>query len=501
MPNQTQTVENLAVTLLVPNLSRHPDKIAYLCNDEKISYRQLADAVCRFSSLLQQQGIGKGDRVLMVLLDSPVFVAAFLGTILAGAIAVPASTALTADDYAYILNDSGSRLLLTSSDPASFDCPLPQDVTRMICGESLSDWLHDSTAVPLAAPDPEVDDLAFIQYTSGSTGKPKGVPHRHRDMLVAAEQYSRQVLEIGSDDLLFSPSKLFFGYGLGNSLGFTLYSGATAVLHPGKPTPDELLGLISRHKPSLFFSVPTVYSLLIRSTDSNRLELPMRLCVSAGEALPAAIFDAWHNLTGIELLDGIGTTELFHIFISNYPGHARSGSSGRPVPGYDIRLVDDEGSPVPSGTPGHLHVRGESCTPGYWNLPQQTAAAILPDGFIRTGDVFVEQEGYYYHRGRSDDMMKVGGMWISPVQVEEVLRTHPSVADCAVAACKVMGLIRPAAHLVLKPDCTADPALETELRKFMAARLQDYMVPVRYTIVDDLPRTATGKVQRFRLRS
>lgn len=371
----------------------------------------------------------------------------------------------------------------------------------MICGESLSGWLHDSTAAPLAAPDPARDDLAFIQYTSGSTGKPKGVPHRHRDMLVAAEQYSRQVLEIRSDDLLFSASKLFFGYGLGNSLGFTLYNGATAVLHPGKPTPDELLGLISRHKPSLFFSVPTIYSLLIRSTDSDRLELPMRLCISAGEALPTAIIEAWQNLTGIELLDGIGTTELFHIVISNYPGQARSGSSGRPVPGYDIRLVDDAENPVPSGTPGHLQVRGDSCTPGYWNLPQQTAAAILPDGFIRTGDVFVEQDGYYYHRGRSDDMLKVGGMWISPVQVEEVLRTHPAVADCAVAAYKVMGLFRPAAHLILKPDYTADPALENELRRFMADRLQDYMVPVRYFVVDDLPRTATGKVQRFKLRS
>ena len=493
--------ENLAVALLAPNLSRHPDKIAYLCNEESVSYRRLADAACRFAALLQQRGIGKGDHVMLVLLDSPVFVAAFLGTVLAGAVAVPVSTALTADDYCYICADSGAGLLLLSpSLPAAESVPL-EGTARITCSESLNGWLDHYPAAPLAAPSPAADDLAFMLYTSGSTGKPKGVPHRHRDLLIAAEQYAVKVVGMHRDDLVFSASKLFFAYGLGNSLAFPLFVGATALLHTGKPLAEQLLRLINTYRPSLFFSVPTVFAQIILSTADAHLNLPMRLCVSAGEGLPTAVLDAWRILTGIEILDGIGTTELTHIFISNYPGRIRAGSAGQAVPGYEIRLVDDSGSPVAAGTAGHLQVRGDTAAPCYWNLPEKTAATMLPDGFIKTGDVFIEEEGYYYHRGRSDDMLKVGGQWISPVQVEEVLSSHPLVADCAVASCTVMGLSRPAAHLLLKPGCSAGPALENELRRFTAASLPDYMVPVRYFVVDELPRTATGKVQRFKLRS
>lgn len=493
--------ENLAVALLGPNLARHPDKTAYLCEEEVVSYQQLSDAAGRFATLLKQQGIGAGERVMLVLPDRPLYVAAFLGTILAGNRAVPVSTALTEDDYAYILADSGAQLLLTvATVPAAAGCPLPDGVHRLHANGPVCDWLADLPAAPLSVPQPSADEPAFIQYTSGSTGRPKGVPHRHRDMLVAAEQYAGQVLEIRPDDLLFSASKLFFGYGLGNSLGFPLYHGATAILHPGKPTPDELLQLIRQHRPTVFFSVPTIYAQIIRSCSDEQLQLPMRLCVSAGESLPAAIFEAWQQLTGLELLDGIGTTELFHIFISNYPGQARAGLSGRPVPGYEIRLVDDAGAPVPSGTPGHLQVRGKSSTPGYWNLPDKTAALILADGFLRTGDMCTEQDGWYCHQGRSDDMLKAGGQWIAPQQIEDKLRTHPAVADCAVAGYRYGGLERPAAHLVLKPDVMVDPAFERELRRFLVDRLPDYMQPVRWFFVSDLPRTATGKVQRFKLR-
>lgn len=500
MPVQESTNRNLAIALLGPNLARHPDKTAYICNDEAVSFQQLADRACRFASLLQQQGIAAGDRVLLVLPDSPVFVAAFLGTVLHGAVAVPVSTALTADDYHYILQDCGARFMLHSSTvPLAAESVTPA-LPDLVCSETLTGWLDHHPAVPLAAPTPATDDLAFMLYTSGSTGKPKGVPHRHRDLLVAAEQYGSKVLGIRPDDLLFSASKLFFAYGLGNSLAFPLYSGATALLHPGKPLPEELLALISQHHPSLFFSVPTVYAQIILSTATPQLDLPMRLCVAAGEGLPVAVLDEWQRLTGLEILDGIGTTELTHIFISNQPGRIKAGSAGQAVPGYQIRLADDEGNPVPAGTPGHLQVQGDSTAPWYWNLPEKTAVTMLADGFIKTGDMFLEQEGYYYHQGRSDDMLKVGGQWISPIQVEEVLRTHPSVADCAVASCQVMGLMRPAAHLILKPDCVADPLLERDLRRFMASRLQDYMLPVRYFFVDALPRTATGKVQRFKLK-
>lgn len=493
--------ENLAVALLAPNVARHPDKIAYLCEEKAVSYQQLADAACRFATLLQRNGIAAGDRVLLILPDSPVFVAAFLGTVLHGAVAVPVSTALTANDYRYILQDSGARFLLSSSAvPLAAELASPS-LPNLVCTETVTGWLEQYPTAELVAPAPAADELAFMLYTSGSTGQPKGVPHRHRDLLVAAEQYGTKVLGIRPDDLLFSASKLFFAYGLGNSLAFPLYSGATALLHPGKPLPEDLLALIAQHRPTLFFSVPTVYAQIILSTATPQLHLPMRLCISAGEGLPSAVFDEWQRLTGLDILDGIGTTELTHIFISNQPGRIRSGSAGLAVPGYRIRLVDDEGNPVQSGTPGHLQVQGDSTAPWYWNLPEKTAATMLVDGFIKTGDVFQEEDGYYYHQGRSDDMLKAGGQWIAPVQVEEVLRTHPSVADCAVAGCQVMGLMRPAAHLILKPGCVADLTLERDIRRFMASRLQDYMLPVRYFFVDDLPRTATGKVQRFKLRS
>ena len=501
MPDQRVAASNLAVTLLAHNLAQHPDKTAYMCNGETVSYQELADAACRFASLLNQQGIKRGDRVLLVLLDSPVFVAAFLGAVLHGAIAVPVSTALTSDDYRYILQDSGARFLLHSSSISTVEDLAVPGLTSLVCNESLIGWLDQHPKADLIAPAPAADELAFMLYTSGSTGKPKGVPHRHRDLLVAAEQYGTKVLGIRPDDLIFSASKLFFAYGLGNSLAFPLYSGATALLHPGKPLPDELLTLVAQHQPTLFFSVPTVYAQIILSTATPQLNLPIRLCISAGEGLPVAVLEEWHRLTGLDILDGIGTTELSHIFISNQPGRIRAGSAGQAVPGYQIRLVDDEGNPVPAGTSGHLQVRGDSTAACYWNLPEKTADTMRADGFIKTGDVFLEEDGYYYHRGRSDDMLKVGGQWISPVQVEEVLRTHPSVADCAVASCQVMGLMRPAAHLILKPDYPVDKAFESDLRKFMAARLSDYMVPVRYHIVNDLPRTATGKVQRFKLRS
>ena len=355
--------ENLAVALLAPNLARHPDKTAYICNGESVSYQQLADSACRFASLFQQSGIAAGDRVLLILPDSPVFVAAFLGAVLHGAVAVPVSTALTADDYHYILQDSGARFLLYSSVvPLAAELASPA-LPDLVCTETLTGWLEQYPSAELAAPAPAADDLAFMLYTSGSTGKPKGVPHRHRDLLVAAEQYGTKVLGIRPDDLLFSASKLFFAYGLGNSLAFPLYSGATALLHPGKPLPEELLALIAQHRPTLFFSVPTVYAQIILSTARPQLHLPMRLCISAGEGLPSAVFDEWQRLTGLDILDGIGTTELTHIFISNQSGRIRSGSAGQAVPGYRIRLVDDEGNPVQSGTPGHLQVQGDSTAP------------------------------------------------------------------------------------------------------------------------------------------
>ena len=491
---------NLAACLLIPNIERHPDKTAYLCNDEAVTYRQLADGVYRFASMLRDKGIGRGDRVVIALPDSPVFVAAFLGATMIGAVAVAVGTSLSGELYDYILSDCNAGLVLTSPSVANvtgFPVTKPSCIIR---SEQLSDQLAEFPAAPVQPVEMQFDDPAYMLYTSGSTGAPKGVPHRHADLLEAARRYAVHVVGMGEDDIVFSASKLYFAYGLGNSMAFPLYVGATALLHPGSPLPDQLLSLIERHRPTLFFSVPTVYAQIIRSVGADRLSLPMRLCVSAGEALPAAVFQEWQRLTGVELLDGMGSTETTHIVISNRPGRALAGSTGQPVPGYEIRLVDDAGAIVSSGAAGHLLIRGPGVTPYYWNQPEKTAAAILPDGFIRTGDIFLEQEGCYYHRGRSDDMMKAGGQWISPVQMEEALRAHPAVADCAVAACRVGGLERPAAHVILQPDASPGIPLEKELREFMASRLPGYMCPLFYRFVDDLPRTATGKVQRFKLK-
>ena len=499
MHESTVSQQNLAERLLAPNLKRHPDKIAYLHDDQTISYRQLADAVYRVAGFLRDKGIQPGDRVLLALLDSPVFIAAFLGTTMIGAVAVAVNTSLSRELYGYIVDDCDARLALLS--PTVVNSGFPVDKTAcLVCSERLTELLPGFPATP-AYPEPvQTDDLAYMLYTSGSTGMPKGVPHRHADLLVAAENYAVQVLGMQSDDRVFSASKLFFAYGLGNSLAFPLYVGGAAVLHSGNPLPETLMTLMERHQPTLFFSVPTVYGQIIRSVSREQLSLPMRLCISAGEALPTAILAEWQRLTGLSLLDGMGSTETTHIVISNRHGHICPGSAGQPVPGYEIRLVDDTGAIVPSGNIGHLLVRGPGCAPYYWNLPEKSAKTMLPDGFIRTGDVFLEQDGCYFHKGRSDDMLKVGGQWVSPIQVEEALRSHPTVVDCAVAACHVGGLERVAAHLILQPGVSSGTVLEKDLRAFLAGRLPDYMRPLVYSYVKELPRTATGKVQRFKLR-
>jgi benzoate-CoA ligase len=278
------------------------------------------------------------------------------------------------------------------------------------------------------------------------------------------------------------------------------FFGATAVLHPDKPDPVALLNLIARHRPTIFFSVPTIYAQLILSCPGNRLDLPMRLCYSAGEALPKSIFEEWQRLTGLELIDGIGSTEAISIYIANRPGQVRPGSTGRLVPGFRARLVDDQLNDVPSGTEGHLLISGETLAPFYWNLPEKSAETMLPDGFVRTGDVFTEQDGNYYYCGRSDDMIKAGGQWISPVPVEDALLRHPAVEDCAVAAISMAGLIKPGAFVLLAPDIKKDAGLIRSLREHVLASLPEYMCPARFTFVQELPRTSTGKVQRFQLR-
>jgi benzoate-CoA ligase len=490
---------NAAVDLLVRNLNRHPEKPAYFCGDESLSYREL-DAECwRFALLLHEKGISPGERVLLVLPDTFAFPVAFLGCLLAGVTAVAASTALREEDFAHILEDSGSRLLVTHPDLAAPRLAAGNSVDVVLCCEHGSFESPPSDA-GLNAYQPVAEDFAFMLYSSGSTGKAKGIPHRHQDLLLPCELLGNAVLGITTNDVIFSASKFSFAFGLINSLSFPLFFGATAIIHPGKPGPASILDIIRNRRPTIFFSVPTIYSLIILSCTANQLNLPMRICYSAGEALPATIFEEWRRLTGLEIIDGIGSTEMTYVYISNRPGQARPGSTGQPVPGYHVRLVDDNGNDIPSGTEGNLLVKGDTMAPFYWNLPDKSADTMLEDGFCRTGDVFAERDGFYYHRGRSDDMIKAGAHWISPVAVEDALRSHPAVAECAVAAVSAGALVKPGAFVILAPGTLQTPGLVRELRKHLLARIPDYMCPTRFTFVEELPRTATGKIQRFRLR-
>lgn len=491
---------NLAACLLGPNLERHPDKVAYLCAGESVTYRQLADGAYRCAAWLRKQGVGKGDRVLMVLVDSPVFVAAFLASNLIGAVPVPISTAFPNDTYRYILDDCEARVVLFSHSLAEQPALTQANCPKMICGERLGEFLPETAAIFFDADHVGRDDLAYMFYTSGSTGQPKGVPHRHADFLESAQSYAVDVVGIREDDRIFSASKMNFVYGFGCSLIFTIYAGATAILHPGISAPEQLLALIEQQQPSLFFAVPTIYAQMIRSITSSHLELPMRFCSSAGERLPASVLDAWRDLTGLDLIDGIGSTEANYTFISNRPGAVVPGSAGTPISGCEIKLIDDAGQNVPSGTSGHLLIRFPSAARTYWRQPEISAATMLADGFMRTGDIMREEGGFYFHMGRSDDMLKVSGQYVSPVRIEEVLRDHCAVSDCAVVACHVSGLERPAVHVVLKAGFAAGITMEKDLRAYVALHLPDYMRPLKYSFLDDLPRNPSGKIQRFKLK-
>jgi benzoate-CoA ligase len=491
---------NAAVKLLRENVEFRPDKVAYFCGNSALSYGELDKRSRQFARFLQDQGIVPGERVLIVLPDCFAFPIVFLGCLLAGAVAVAADTGVRKDDFAHIIRDSGARMLVYHADSAVPCSVIGEGVKVIVFGDDgpAKDSIGSDDFV--SPYQPSGDDIAYMLYSSGSTGRPKGVPHRHRSLLLPCDLVGKAVLGIKGDDVIFSTSKLSFAYGLLNSLAFPLRFGATSVLHPGKPDPLAIHDIIELRRPSVFFSVPTTYARIILSRTEQELKLPMRLCCSAGEALPAALFEEWGRLTGLEIIDGIGSTEMAYHFICNIPGQAVAGSAGRLVPGYRARLVDEDGNDVPMGSEGNLLVSGDTRCPFYWNLPEQSAETMLAEGFARTGDIFVERDGYYYYRGRSDDMIKTDAHWVSPLIVEDALRGHPAVADCAVAPVSVGTLIKPAAFVVVTPGTDRTASLARALAARVKARLPDYMCPVRFRFLDDLPRTPTGKVQRFRLR-
>jgi len=491
---------NAAVELIRGNLERHPDKVAYFCGERALTYRELDLASRQFAQLLRTRGIAPGERVVLALPDCFAFPVAFLGCLLAGAMAVTAGSSHRDEDFIHIIKDCGARLLVSHAEHAAHQAALSCGVAQIVCDDRGP--LDDGVCCPALTSHyhPSKDDFAYMLYSSGSTGRPKGIPHRHTSLLLPCDLVGSKLLGITGADVIFSTSKLSFCYGLINGLSFPLHFGATAILHTGKPDVTAILAIIKQRKPSILFSVPTIYRHIALSWTEPEQKLPMRLCCSAGEALPAILFNEWQRLTGLEIVDGIGASELSYHFICNLPGRAVAGSTGRVVQGYRVRLVDDNGSDVSSGSEGNLLVGGESSSPFYWNLPDASRKTMLPDGFIRTGDIFLKRGGYYYYRGRSDDMIKVDAQWVSPVIVEDALASHPAVAECAVAAVTVGALARPGAFVVLSPGVEQTPELVRELGEYLKSRLPAHMWPARYRFLQELPRNSAGKIKRSWLR-
>ncbi|MGB0571475.1 MAG: benzoate-CoA ligase family protein [Alphaproteobacteria bacterium] len=496
----------------VPFIDRHldagrGDKIAIRDDDGDTSYAELAEAVNRAGNALAELGLAPGDRVILAIKDCPAFFFAFWGAIKAGFVPVPVNTLLRAGDHQFIIEDSGAACVVWS--PEFAETMQPAIAAAKPAHDFPTEGNDDSLATRMAAAAPTLeaatataDADCFWLYTSGSTGTPKGAVHAHRDMVVCSQYYGVETLGFAADEIAFSAAKLFFAYGLGNAMMFPLWTGGQAVLFAGRPTPEVMADYIERYRPTIYYAVPTLFAAQLQALENTEADFSsLRACVSAGESLPATLFERWRDKTGLTILDGIGTTEILHIFIGNRPGDAKPGASGKLVPGYEARIVDDEDRPVATGEIGNLLIKGGSVTSRYWNQPERTAAAIT-DGWIRTGDSYsVDEDGFFTCQGRSDDMLKVGGIWVSPVEIEARLVAHDAVLEAA-----VIGrpddeeLIKPEAFIILKDASDASDALAEDLKTFCQAELARYKYPRWVHFVDELPKTATGKIQRFKLR-
>ena len=522
-PPSSRAFYNIADEFVSRPARAHSDKLAILGTGRARTYAELEELVGRVAQALRSADCQPQQRVLLALPDSAELVAAFFGAAKIGAIAVPVNPMARATDYRHWLENCGARVAIVHAPILGEFCAgvasdavldllvvyesapgteKPERVARRIV--DWGDWFPLQGGVvathPTAATDP-----AFFLYTSGSGGMPKAVVHRHQDMAVAARNYGQGVLGLRSDDRLLSVSKLFFAYGLGNGMYFPLHFGAATILYPERPRADEIAAVIAEYRPTVFFSVPTFYASLLReSAKGLALDFSsVRLAVSAGESLPAEIFEQFRARFGIEILDGIGSSEMLHIFLSSRPGEARAGSCGRQVPGYDAKILDDAGEPAAMDEAGNLWVKGESAFAEYWRIPQLTAQTKR-DGWVNTGDKFSrDAEGYFYYRGRADDMMKVSGMWVSPGEVENALLGHPAIAECAVVGnADAVGLVRPVAYIVLRQSVTNTAGgLDSEIYGWLRTRLLGFKCPQEYRFVKELPRTATGKVQRYLLRT
>ena len=508
---------NIAEYFLDARAAQHPQRLAIAGEAREVTYDELAALANRVGNALLEQGVSRGDRVLIVMPDSAEFMAAFFGAAKIGAVAVPVNPYARAADYIHYIENSEPRAAIVHSEtlgeflPASSERPqMPIVVAGQeeieTSGVTCAKWSEWTAAASerLVSAKTSLNDPAFVLYTSGSGGTPKAAVHRHGDMLVTSRSYAQGVLGLCADDVTFSVSKLFFAYGLGNGMYFPFSAGARTILNPERTKISQVIEFVRRHHPTVFFAVPTVYAAILREAEGKNSAADFssaRMCVSAGETLPAEIFVRWKAKFGLEILDGIGSTEMLHMFISSRPGKCQPGSCGFPVPGYEARIVDDAGEPLGDGEIGNLWVRGESAFSEYWRIPELTERTKRGD-WIVTGDKFTrDSSGYFHYCGRADDMLKVAGMWVSPVEVENALLGHPHVAEAAVvAAIDGQGLTYAVAYVVLRGGLEGSKELAAEICEHVKARLVSYKVPREVRFCSELPKTVTGKIQRFKLR-
>lgn len=477
--------------------------------DRMLTYNDVLTGVNRTGHALRRLGMRPEDRVMLILADSPAFVFSFFGAIKIGAVPIPVNTMLAPADYQYVLNDSRARVLIISDALAPIIETIRAELhylEHLIVNDNEGDlrsWITGERA-DLAAVPMSKDDTAFWLYSSGTTGFPKGAVHLQHDMACCARSVAQGVLGVTAHDRTYSVARLFFAYGLGNALYFPFSVGASTILDPQKADALRAFNIIERFRPTIFYAVPTAYSGMLAAAESGHPchLASVRLCSSAGEPLAASLYERWRARFGTEILDGIGSTEVLHTFISNRPGRVRPGSSGEVVPGFDVRVVDAEGHDVADGEIGDLLVRGDSTCAYYWNKHEQTKRTIIGE-WIRTGDKYSrDADGYYWYQGRSDDMLKVRGYWVSPAEVEAAIVAHPAVLECAVVGREdAERLVTPIAYTVLKDPSAASTALAAELREFVKARLAPYKCPRRIEFVATVPKTATGKIQRYKLRA